>query len=92
MSQEENSNTFSFRAECRYDVNVFKHNVRALDKSFHVVTITPDENAMPDVDCEITSTATLEELRKVLAGQLDGHVILETVRQCPLVDNTLEKA
>lgn len=80
---------FSFRAECTVDVNTFqKECVKA-----GVITLmrtVPDET-FPDVEVELETTSSLEELREVMRRVVDGHVMLQTLRECALADNHLER-
>jgi len=81
---------FSFRAECRLDVDKF---TRTVDQSgiASTVRIHPDADGLPDVDVEAEFDATLEQLRAILRVQSDSHVIIQTLRELPLVSNSLER-
>jgi hypothetical protein len=45
----------------------------------------------PDVDVELEAGATLEAIRSVMRDVQDGHVMVQTLRACPLAKNTLER-
>lgn len=81
---------FSFRAECLLDADKFTH---AVDQSglTSKVRIHPDTDGFPDVDVEAEFDATLEQLRAILRAQADSHVIIQTLRELPLVSNSLER-
>lgn len=78
---------YSFRAECAHDVAQFQS---ACDVAGVTVALTlhPDE-LLPDVDVGMESPASLDELRNVMRKVEDGHVMLQTLRQCLLKDNSL---
>ncbi|HCF9660107.1 TPA: hypothetical protein NI776_001834 [Pseudomonas aeruginosa] len=85
-------NTFSFRAEGENDVVLFLAAVEA--HRFTVQgsgTVLPDADGLPDVDVEIQTSATLEQLQDVLRTLEDSHVMLQTLRQLPLDINSLER-
>lgn len=80
---------FSFRAETRYDANAF------FTSSVPELTISPTK-VIPvglaiDVKVEFESNGTLEQLREILRKIIDGHVMLETLREVPLDKNSLER-
>lgn len=83
-------NTFSFRAEGEHDVLQF---LAAAEASNFIVQSTahPDADGLPDVDVEIQTSATLEQLQDVLRKLEDSHVMLQTLRQLPLELNSLER-
>lgn len=79
---------FSFRAECHHDANAF---IRAAELTGIAASWTthPDASGFPDVDVEASFDTDLEQLRSVLRQVPDSHVILQTLREQPLADNTL---
>jgi hypothetical protein len=81
---------FSFRAECRHDADAF---IRAAEQVGIAAnaTIHPDTSGLPDVDVEATFDANLEQLRAVVRQVHESHVMLQTLRELPLADNTLER-
>ncbi|HEJ2342317.1 TPA: hypothetical protein ACWLUJ_006161 [Pseudomonas aeruginosa] len=82
--------TYSFRAECDEDALQFLANAEA--NGFTVQgTVIPDTSGLPDVDVEIQTDATLAQLQDLLRRQQDAHVMLQTLRQEPLNDNSLER-
>ena len=84
--------TYSCRAECLHDVE----ELRSALESYHneygdfEMRVVPDPR-FPDVEVEFTSAARLDQLDAVIRGIADGHVMLQTLRQCPLADNSLER-
>jgi hypothetical protein len=78
---------FSFRAESHVDIERFK---QAATDAGIVLTIAVQDGAVFS-DCQIETSAPLGSLRRVLDGVPDGHVMLETLRECPLVENSLER-
>ncbi|WP_334043641.1 hypothetical protein [Burkholderia ambifaria] len=80
---------FSFRAECAVDVERFQR-VCERHGLVTVWTLHPDQNG-PDVEVELTSTSSLKVLREAVREVIDGHVMLQTLRECRLADNTLER-
>ena len=81
---------FSFRAECSQDIEVFQALLSGHGVAFKVSTY-PDANGLPDVAVEIKADAPLVRLRELLRQVVDGHVMLQTLRQLPLAQNTLER-
>jgi len=45
----------------------------------------------PDVEVELESPVSIDVLRNVMRGVVDGHVMLQTLRECRLKDNSLER-
>lgn len=83
-------NTFSLRAECAHDVNEFKR--ATIKQSFDVeIRLNQRDPGFPDTSIEFTTKANLEELRTAIRTIVDGHVMLQTLRQCPLLDNSGER-
>lgn len=82
--------TFSFRAECDGDAVPFLATAEALGHTVHS-TVHSDTDGFPDVDVEIQTSASLEQLQEVLRGMEDAHVMLQTLRQLPLETNSLER-
>lgn len=82
-------NTFSFRAECLADVTAFIGTND--DNSLTAVGIVPDMTGFPDVEVQFDSELGLEELRQRMRAVEDGHVMVQTLRQCPLSQNSLER-
>lgn len=81
--------TFSARAECSHDF------IQLLQAPhwFKAVTYKPlfrSFNA-PDITLEFQTNATLEQLREALRKIDDSHVLMQTLRQCPLEDNSLDR-
>ncbi|ELG7182132.1 TPA: hypothetical protein ACP3ZG_001625 [Pseudomonas aeruginosa] len=85
-------NTFSFRAEGENDVVQFLAAAEAHGLTVQGNgTVRPDADGLPDVDVEIQTSATLEQLQDVLRNLEDSHVMLQTLRQLPLDINSLER-
>ncbi|WP_156173989.1 hypothetical protein [Cupriavidus basilensis] len=82
--------SFSFRAECAADVEGFR---QARDRHGLATAweVHPDTGGLPDVEVELKSTSSLKVLREAVHEVIDGHVMLQTLRECPLADNSLER-
>lgn len=80
---------FSFRAECPADVAEFKSACAAGGVTTSL-TAQPDAQ-LPDVEVELEASVPLAALRDVMRSVLDGHVMLQTLRECRLKDNALER-
>lgn len=81
--------TYSFRAECQADIDAFE---KQCGEAGLVVNVQrfPDP-VFPDVDAEMKAEAPIETLREHLRQVIDGHVMLQTLRACPLNQNSLER-
>lgn len=83
------SKTYSFRAECALDVSALQAECeRAKLSTF--AHITPDK-LLPDVEVELETDTNLEHLRSLMRKVQDGHVMVQTLRECPLKENSLER-
>jgi len=80
-------NVFSFRAECQRDV----HALESMLSERTVCTIVPDSMGLPDCDVEIRADITLGALMKLIRTIPDGHIMLQTVRAIPLLQNSLDR-
>lgn len=80
---------FSFRAECPADLVRFKVACASAGVTTSLAAHTDGE--CPDVDVELESSASLDALREVMRGLNDGHVMLQTIRECRLKENTLAR-
>lgn len=69
------------------NVRVYAHLVR------QVPLVHPDGQVTttPDIEVEFTSPAPIEKIRSVLKNGVDLHVGLQTLRECPLEQNSLER-
>lgn len=81
-------NIFSFRADCIQVV--FDLTLSPGMKAIQRLTILPDQ-AFPDVEVELVTATTEAELRRVIAALDDAHVIEDTLRQCDLRSNPLQR-
>jgi hypothetical protein len=85
---------FSFRAECQHDVDSF---IGACAVAVIPVktTVTPftfaDGHVLPDCFVELETDGTLEQLMDVIRTIQDGHVMLQTLANCPLSQNKCER-
>ena len=82
--------TFSFRAECSRDLNAFiQQAVDAdIDLDIRQITVTDPINE-PHV--EFRTDVSLKLLRNLLRTITDSHVMLQTLREEPLSENSLER-
>lgn len=82
--------TFSFRAECVADVQYFGE---VLAKSGVISDLRTEgvSDGFPDVAVEMRAESTLGALQGLVRQVEDGHVMLQTLRLVPLVENSLER-
>jgi len=73
---------FSFRAECPADVIEFE-SACARAKITTSLAKRPD-GEFPDIEVELETPVGLETLRDVMRSVVDGHVMLQTLRECRL--------
>lgn len=81
---------FSMRAECPGDVDEFvarasANGVKFIDLSRH------QEAPYPDVEVEFKTVAPQALLTSILDEIVDSHVMLETLRDVPRVENSMER-
>jgi hypothetical protein len=81
---------YSFRAETARDVVTLLDRLLGESCQFRVERWT----TTPYGEChlEVTTPLTLAALRFLANGVEDGHVMAETLRLGPLLENTLERA
>ena len=89
VNPSEKTTVFSFRAECATDVERFE--AECAQDGIHVVLRQEPMQLGADVKVEMTTPANLEALRAAVRRVPDGHVMLQTMRACALVDNSLER-
>jgi len=89
LHEVEHGTLFSFRAECRHDVSEFEWRCRAVGFE-PILTIYKVEN-YPDVNVEMQTVAPIEKLKGIMRQVADSHVMIETLRECPLAENSLER-
>jgi len=81
---------YSLRAESESDAKRFldeaETDVLVLSNAVH-----PVQNGFPNVEIELVSNATLDQVRSVIRRMPEGHVMLQTLRQVPLAGNSLER-
>lgn len=73
-----------FRAECQYDVELIRIELRQLTSDWK--TVKTDE-AFPDVEVEFSTrkdTITLEQIKSIISSIDDCHVPAETIQ---LIEN-----
>ena len=74
--------TYKFRAECIHDVWLFLDKI-SRDSITQLAITAVEINPgifIPDVEVEITTATLFKEIRKILRGIVDGHVMLETIQ------------
>lgn len=82
-------NTFSFRAECPHDVEMF---VAGCEMVGHPIDMQMQTiKGVPDVTGECQVDTSLHVLQNVLRGIEDSHVLVQSLRQVPLAQNSLER-
>jgi len=88
-------NTFSFKTELDQDVNAFKDALKPVDPEAVVYAeefrIGPDRGWCGEWGMEITTKLDLEQMRNVIRGIPDGHVMLQTLLEVPLEQNPLKR-
>ncbi len=82
--------TYSFRAECQEDVEQFSI-ACAKAKTSIVHSEHAQADQAPDVCLEFQSAAPLARIQDILRTIPDGHVMLETLQECPLAENSLKR-
>lgn len=87
-------NTYSFRAECIDDIKALQNLCVRKNIAF-TLSVRPGILNMPDPpsdpECELTTEINLLDLQNVMREVVDGHVMIQTLRACPLSENTLER-
>lgn len=87
---DDSTASFSFRAECMADVEAFIREC-ASQRIGHTLHVELSTAGLPDVEVELKSDASLDTLRNVMRKVVDGQVMLQTLRACPLAANSLER-
>jgi hypothetical protein len=82
-------NTFSYRAECKHDSDLFLESIKSTFK-INIISEIPDPT-YPDIEVEFNTDANSNDLENSLVGLTDTHVIWETLGNCHLSDNSLER-
>ncbi|MGF6153825.1 hypothetical protein [Pseudomonas fluorescens] len=80
--------TFSFRADTIH--HVFELMLTPGMKGVQRLTIPPDL-MFPDVEVELEAEMSMHELERLVAGLDDAHVIIDTLCQCDLKSNPLQR-
>lgn len=75
---------YTLRAECYYDLLILLRRLINIsikeDLAFQVRSFSVKaDDVLPDCTLELETSYTLHRLRKIIAGILDGHVMLETI-------------
>lgn len=93
--------TYSFRAECEVDVDRFKEHASAFmpETEAMVIAVIPqtlempngDEISIPDVNVEIRTNLSLDDIKLIMLHVPDSHVMQETLRQFAAKDNSFER-
>jgi hypothetical protein len=89
MSTGEPMTVDSFRAELQSDIDALRQALKA--RQINCVLQVWPEGEFQDLPVEMQSDASLQTLREVMNQMPDGQVMSETLRACPLADNTLER-
>lgn len=93
-----NGKTFSFRAECQYDIDALRHNL-IFERRVFTLDAEPmmlqsrggPPMAIPDMKATLVIDMSLEQLRNFMRLQEDSHVMVQSLRECPLAQNSLER-
>jgi hypothetical protein len=86
----------SFRAECPADVMQVMHDLWFLRERYDIkslrVNSTVEYSVALEPWVEISSdTIPFEEIKKVILGVQDGHVMVQTLRPVPVNENSMER-
>ena len=81
---------YSCRAECSLDIELFLTTAKEHGLVIECNQIIPDQQ-FTDTEIEFQSSSTLEQIQTVLNDCVDCHVMLETLREVPLSNNSLER-
>ncbi|WP_146041534.1 hypothetical protein [Pseudomonas sp. DP16D-R1] len=79
---------FSCRAECQDDVDAFI--AAAKTPEVEMVVRAFADKVFPDVEIEITCNTSKDELRNIMRGVEDGHMMRQTLRPLPISENSME--
>jgi hypothetical protein len=84
---------FSFRAECKYDVDEFVKLCKVKNVTVKITKClcVPAHPDLPDRIVELQSDNTIAELLEVLRSVDDSHVIMQTIRPVTLEENSLKR-
>jgi hypothetical protein len=81
---------WSFRAECQADAEKFRD--RCLEVQIKMtMDIVPDGGGFPDVEAEMNTDATMNQMHDILRTMPDSHVMIQTLRECPRAENSMER-
>ncbi|WP_277960733.1 hypothetical protein [Pseudomonas sp. RIT-To-2] len=81
-------NTFSFRADTIH--HVFELMLSPGMGAVYRLTVLPDQ-IFPDVEVELVTETSADDLAHLVAAIDDAHVIADTLRQCDLKSNSLHR-
>lgn len=82
-------NTFSFRAECSADIDELKLLLTDFDVAY---IMHSNESPHPfNHHVQLRADCDWTEMQQIVRLIPDGHVVLQTLRQCELKDNSLER-
>lgn len=93
-----NGKTFSFRAECQYNIDALRQNL-VFERRVFTLDAVPlplcgeggTTIAVPDMAATLVIDMPLENLRNIMRLQEDSHVMVQSLRECPLDQNSLER-
>jgi len=80
---------YSFRAECQADLDQLVRKLRS--SAIHCFMSGAQDKQFPDCEVELETDAPLETIRNSMRAVEDGHVMVQTLRACPLAENSLER-
>lgn len=92
-----NGKTFSFRAECQFDIDALRQNlifdrrVFTLDALPNPLMIDGKSVQVPDMVATLVIEMSLEQLRDFMRMQPDSHVMVQTLREGPISQNSFER-
>lgn len=91
-NQPEKVSLFSFRAECPNDIRDFL-NAFTQNKPDAVLIVTNGvrDAGFPDCMFELVTDVDLETVRDIMRLVQDGHVMVQSLRQLPMSENSMKR-
>ncbi len=88
-----NNGIYSCRAECDIDIANFLAAATESRTEMEVRhrAVDPDDAFMSEMVLEFESPASIDSLREIMRGCVDLHVMRQSLRPCPLSENSLER-
>lgn len=81
----------SFRVECQYDLEVITRQFKDNHITYRVSQLHHDPNGLPDIDVEMRVSTSLVKLLRLFEQLPNLHMAMDTLRECPLAENSLKR-